>query len=648
MTYAKMQPHDPDGRLHVLEIGRVSTPHQDKKNIDASFAGLDRIAELLFEGPKDYIRLGEQASGMKLDRKTIRQAEDLIEDGWPDVVLMEDVSRSHRNPKSIYGFVYDCKDAGIRVIAPGDSLDTFDENWEVALSTAALRHGMHVPDTRRRVRRTADYAFEQGGMVLKVRFGYRKLTKEEAASGQFGPKGLRKAKRPEDAPVIENLRTMVVKQRQGGAALVRWLEDNRIAPGPYVTSGRWTEPVVLGLLRDPILYGLRGFRREIHEPLFSGRGGHRRRRNPSPLEKPWPELAFMTEAQWLEMNAVLDELAPDGDRPSGAQHPRHGVPTSRSISPLQHGRCVLCGSFYYNCGAGVAKCASALGHGEQECWNHVQINLGLVREKLVDLVLAATDAHPLARQVIVENAWAEFQRARDRGSNELRQVDEQIAELTKQSENLAKAIAAGISLDSVVQQSKDLKRQLREAARRRDELLQGQADDGMPKSIEALAVDPRPALLDLAAHSFDFSELLRRIIPRLVIYPVQALDSDQVRPRAALTLDLGVLLPAEVKPEDRPEPRHIVIDLFEPPEHIRHIERVVKARQERLQSGQKASLKVLAADLGIGRMTVKRALGYQRLMEAEGLSEPYRVLMEPPKRASRWKPRRPPDRSAAA
>ncbi len=56
-----------------------------------------------------------------------------------------------------------------------------------------------IPDTRRRVRRTADFAFRQGGMVQKHRLGYRKLTKEQAASGAFGPIGLRIALVPEQA-----------------------------------------------------------------------------------------------------------------------------------------------------------------------------------------------------------------------------------------------------------------------------------------------------------------------------------------------------------------------------------------------------------------------------------------------------------------
>ena len=41
----------------------------------------------------------------------------------------------------------------------------------------------------------------------------------------------------------------------------------------------------------------------------------------------------------------------------------------------------------------------------------------------------------------------------------------------------------------------------------------------------------------------------------------------------------------------------------------------------------------------ISYMKVKRCFDVARLMEAEGLSEPYRVLTEKPEYASRWKKR---------
>lgn len=51
------------------------------------------------------------------------------------------------------------------------------------------------------------------------------------------------------------------------------------------------------------------------------------------------------------------------------------------------------------------------------------------------------------------------------------------------------------------------------------------------------------------------------------------------------------------------------------------------------------SLKRIAAELGIGHMTVKRAFDYARRIDREGVTDPYRELHGPPERASRWRSR---------
>src|SRR5579863_2695829 len=205
-----MIPKDPTGPLRVLEIGRVSTIHQDVANIAASYADVERFLETVYAGPVEVKQLGEQGSGMLTERETILEAEDEIATGTWDLVIMEDLSKPYRNPRFQFAFVQDCVDNETRLISVGDGLDTADENWEVLLGAAALRHGLHIPDTRRRVRRTATHSFHCGGMTMKIKFGYRKLTKEEAASGQFGPKGLRVAKIAECTPIIREMRRRIM------------------------------------------------------------------------------------------------------------------------------------------------------------------------------------------------------------------------------------------------------------------------------------------------------------------------------------------------------------------------------------------------------------------------------------------------------
>ena len=126
-----LQPKDPRGPLRVMAIGRISTDYQNIENIDASYRYVDDYLHRLYQGPLEIRHLGERASGMLVDRASIREAEDLIATGAWDLVIAEDLSRIFRNPRHQYNFVQDAVDSDTRVICIGDNLDTADENWEI-------------------------------------------------------------------------------------------------------------------------------------------------------------------------------------------------------------------------------------------------------------------------------------------------------------------------------------------------------------------------------------------------------------------------------------------------------------------------------------------------------------------------------------
>lgn len=161
MNLKKMAPSNGTKILNVLVIGRVSRPEQPITNIEAGYLYAERCLKDVYDGEAEVRRLGEQGSGMLVDRETIMEAYELIERGWPDLVLMEDISKSYRNPRWIYAFVQDCFDAGVRVIAPGDGLDTWEDNWEVILGAAATRQVRQ----RQRLRRLHDRRLDCGSPV---------------------------------------------------------------------------------------------------------------------------------------------------------------------------------------------------------------------------------------------------------------------------------------------------------------------------------------------------------------------------------------------------------------------------------------------------------------------------------------------------
>ncbi len=624
-------PKDPTGNLQVVAIGRVSTIHQNVENIAASHRYVQEYLTQLYRGPMDVRMLGEQASGMLTDRATIREAEALVATGQIDLVIAEDLARIYRNPRFQYDFVQNAVDAGTRVICIGDNLDTADENWEVTMGAAALRHGLHIPDTRRRVRRTATHSFHTGGMVQKVRFGYRKLTAEEAATGQFGPKGLRITKRPECTPVIREMMARVLAG-QSYSTVADWLNDAGVEPGAYATSGRWSARRVMSLLSCAILSGTRTFRVTICRPVFRT-GRHLREKNAAPETEHYPDLAHITREEHAALRETISRRvqAHRAKHPKGS--PRRLVPRSRSLWPGQAATCAICGSLMYYAGAHL-RCSRSIVRGVRRCWNHVQLPALLARERLVAWLAARADQDAGFRALLVESISGAcgFDRA---AGEDVDRSGRRIAKLERQAENLAAAIAAGGRMRLLLQKLKQVETDLVQA---RAQLLKAvpkrDATDYISSKAE-FAGHLREGMLGLACNSFDFADWLRRLVVGFRVQPVQALDTPLVRPRGYLELDLQrVFSPTDYAqlPQQRLE---VVLDLFDPAKPIAAIGACATVREEH----PSWSLAAIASHLQLNKMTVKRAFDYARRMQHEGYETAYRELTAMPLHASRWKRR---------
>src|SRR5262249_43922721 len=146
----------------------------------------------------------------------------------------------------------------------------------------------------------ADHSFKKGGMVQKVRFGYRKLSKEEAASGEFAPAGLRLVRRPECTPILQEMRRRVLRGDSYDAVADCVIEEG-MENVAYVKSGRWTGKLIKDLLRDPILGGTRTYRDIIYHQVFKT-GKYRRSKNADgPEERHYPELAHFNQEEHADL-----------------------------------------------------------------------------------------------------------------------------------------------------------------------------------------------------------------------------------------------------------------------------------------------------------------------------------------------------------
>ena len=612
-----IEPKNPQGPLMVIVIGRVSTPQQNLTNIEASYEDDERYLRSLYSDEIHIKRLGEQGSGWKVNRATINEALEEIKTGKWDVVVAEDLGRAYRNPQFQYMIAHLCVDHDTRLICPGDHLDTGESMWEASLGTAVLRHALHVPDTRRRVKRTATYAFHRGGMVLKTPFAYRRLTEEEAESGEHGPKGLRLARISSDTPIIQEMRNRVLRG-ESYADIARWLNDTGIPVPPYVTCGRWTGRLVADLLRNKLLQGVRTFREMEYQLIFSS-GEHRRKRNPAPEVECIPELAHLTKEEQDELWAAMDRHAP----PRGP-HPRKGTARKHSYWPGQHLRCAICGAELHWCGRSKLKCSNVLPGGPRTCWNHVQVNAEQVRGKLLPSLLSFLRSRPELQNLLIDAAWSEFQRATSRSRREQDGLEHRRQELLKDRERIMSLLIKHSESEGLHQRLDATESELRGLQSAIDQKRALDQTQAHYLTRDDLAERLDQVVLHLARTSYNFRSLLRRTFPDFLVMPVQALDTHQVHPRVKL-----VVPPFE---EGKPATT-IVVDAFDAPKQIRYA--VECQRLKELHPDK--TLAQIGQMLGVSKKVVCDALKFARLMVDRNATEPYIELTAKPEKASRWR-----------
>lgn len=144
-----------------------------------------------------------------------------------------------------------------------------------------------------------------------------------------------------------------------------------------------------------------------------------------------------------------------------------------------------------------------------------------------------------------------------------------------------------------------------------------------------------PEVLEsLSATSFEFSDLMRKLIPEFVFYPVQAIDCPLVRSRAKM-----VIAWARMKDQDQntnsglnaEDFDSITVDLFEMPQHIRD------AMALRAAGNDGGLRSPVTKQLGMSRERALRARRYLEAMKNAGMMDPYIELKGKPATASRWR-----------
>ena len=112
-------------------------------------------------------------------------------------------------------------------------------------------------------------------------------------------------------------------------------------------------------------------------------------------------------------------------------------------------------------------------------------------------------------------------------------------------------------------------------------------------------------------------------------------------PRVEFTLNLVAALPSAVAKtlrqaeaaDDKPPAvfqRTLLVNVFHEPQLVRHAGLIMERRQQGL------TFKAIGEEIGLTRYHMENCAEILRLMEAEGLTEPYRRLTEKPDHVPRW------------
>ena len=221
----------------------------------------------------------------------------------------------------------------------------------------------------------------------------------------------------------------------------------------------------------------------------------------------------------------------------------------------------------------------------------------------------------------------------------------EINRLQAECAKLIAGIKIGGNLESLVAELAAVEQQLkkeREKMSQKDDAVDVVASCGSKEDVESRMAE---VLWYMMNTSYEFNDVMRRFFPEFIIQPVQAIDSGQVHPRGKLRFQV------EATSAEFPDGHwvEVVMDFFEPPVHIGLLPQILEERSKvDPKTGRVPSYKKIADKVGTSYMTVKRAIDYSRLMEAEGSKDPFRELTEPPRKASRWLTREKPRSDEAA
>lgn len=620
--------------LQVLGIARVSKPKKDKRprhkeqnkelSLEAQEALYRRVVQQNYDKPFELHMIAGTGSGEYLDRKETSQANAAIESGLYDVCINEDLGRVFRRVHA-YLFCELCEDHETRLVALNDSgVDTAREDWRMAAFFAVMRHESYNRDTAARIRRTLRTSFMRGGVCQVFPYGYVK---------PLGARHDDDVYKEASAQAIYDEWWCLLENNASYSEVADWLNANSVPTGSGCKDEKWTGRMVKRVTFNPILKGER--RRNERMAKRVNKTGHRKSvKAPADelLVRHCPHLAFIEPKRYdrlIRKLTLKNDKYTRGRKAAAEQRKR---PTKKWRAwPGQHLGCGVCGRDYYWGGHGQTEHMMCCGARDHLCWNGVTFDGVEAADRLSQAILAELEILPGFDATFSRLVEAKARAKSSSYDHEFKTVRSQLAKNAKQIQRVQSMILndakSSRTLPKMLMQLESEEDQLRQ----QEDFLKSQSskqDFNLP-SIDVIKREMRK-ILKMLPEKPEFCERMRRLVPSLRVYPYRLCDGGKIVLRAKAVMNLTALLPDALRVDEVTDVlrREIIVDLFDLPQRADYRERVVAMRAELTERQVAAKLKLTVT-------ATQRAADLQRLMDEQGLSDPYVAVTEPPEDCSK-------------
>ncbi|MEZ6190433.1 MAG: recombinase family protein [Phycisphaerales bacterium] len=609
--------------LRVLIMTRISTEGQDEQSLDDQAALCRSYVKRHYNAPIKFDVIQHRESGERRQRKDLTRARQMIEAGDVDVIVTEDMARIMRHITGSMEFLDACQDHDTRLISINDQVDTATESKLMSFFSS-LRHEMYNADTSKRIKRSLDNRFTQGGTLSCQTYGYIKDT------GAKTEDGLHKD------PAAQAVYDHWFKMLEDGASyseVADWLNDKHVPTGPISRRNTWDCKMVSRITHNPILKGVRQRGRRITRRL-NRTGKHYTVKAPREhlKERHCPHLAFIEPERYDRVITMLDAKNSKYRRGKHGRDPMAGRTKKRTTWPGQSVRCGVCGRPFVWGGHGRTEHLMCSGAKDYHCWNGLSFDGRLAAKKIADAVLNAVQALPDFEpgfRALVEQELAGLTGTIDQQKRELQHKRKDI---DARMQNILHFVEKAGESESSVSRQQELMAQKAQIDLELTRLDRAALTRPVLPGIDEIKRMARDLFQNLAVNDPSFARKLRRLIPDIRLLPVRCITGGHALLRARFELRLARLFEG-VELLDKVD-EHLTlslnVDLFDPPQPVKLREAVLNFEQRTSPVGKPYTKRQIAEALGVSQPVVQLAVKLHRAMERLGTKDPYEVLAEPP------------------